>query len=359
MKSGSVIYLLAAFQALILALVYFIKARPNKYINPYYLLFMFTLSLACFSKYSFTQERFLLFPKFWFAIDTLFFVIVPFWYLSLRKGASNDKLIPTIDWIGLLPTLYQLGFLIFISQLDNGSLIQFSTSEDSRLSFFLFSLCAAITNIWFIVRSYYFTQSIHHLIVPRFLQLTQVFILALIIVWLTTTIVFTILAVEYGLSLKAYDAAFFCLAFSLLILSFVSFLHPNEYQLILKPFSKNESDFLKKLAKNVINEIEEKGLYLNPEISINTIALTVNESKNNCSKALNEVIGKNFNEVINEYRLAHFLKIAIKAENLTFTLVALAEESGFNNKVTFYQTFKKKYGTSPKKYLKKMSASSD
>ena len=73
---------------------------------------------------------------------------------------------------------------------------------------------------------------------------------------------------------------------------------------------------------------------------------------NQLSWLLNQVVGKNFNEFINQQRIEHFKKLAVDPSNSHISLIGLAYESGFNSKTVFNTTFKKEVGMTPKEYQK-------
>jgi AraC-like DNA-binding protein len=66
------------------------------------------------------------------------------------------------------------------------------------------------------------------------------------------------------------------------------------------------------------------------------------------SSFINQEYGKNFNELINDYRvdyIADVLKESPDSQN--FTLEAIAKSAGFNSRNTFIGAVKKKYGKTP------------
>ena len=67
---------------------------------------------------------------------------------------------------------------------------------------------------------------------------------------------------------------------------------------------------------------------------------------------LNDVMGKNFYGVVNEYRLREAIQI-METSGRKYTIEAIAEMVGFNSKSSFYACFKKFTGMSPKEYLEK------
>lgn len=69
---------------------------------------------------------------------------------------------------------------------------------------------------------------------------------------------------------------------------------------------------------------------------------------------LNQEIGMNFNDYINKRRVEYCLKMLKTGDWQKFTVQAMAEECGFNNRNSFTQAFKKFLGMTPATYLRKL-----
>jgi adenylate cyclase len=92
--------------------------------------------------------------------------------------------------------------------------------------------------------------------------------------------------------------------------------------------------------------------YLNPSLSLRLLADQIEVHPNHLSWLVNESLGKNFNEFINQYRIEHFKKLASDPSNAHISLIGLAYESGFNSKTVFNTAFKKLEGMTPKEFQK-------
>ena len=98
--------------------------------------------------------------------------------------------------------------------------------------------------------------------------------------------------------------------------------------------------------------MQENQPWLNPELSLRSLAKQISIHPNQLSWLLNENIGKNFNEYINHYRVNTFKQLSSDPKNKEFTVIGLAYDSGFNSKTVFNTYFKKETGLTPKEYLK-------
>jgi AraC-like DNA-binding protein len=115
---------------------------------------------------------------------------------------------------------------------------------------------------------------------------------------------------------------------------------------------KIDESELKKLNQKLLTYFDEEHPYLNAQLSLNSLAEAIDIHPNKLSYLINELMGINFNEFVNEYRLKYFKKIALLPENSHLTLLGIAYDSGFNSKSVFNSFFKKSEGITPSKWLK-------
>jgi len=108
---------------------------------------------------------------------------------------------------------------------------------------------------------------------------------------------------------------------------------------------------------NAMKEVmETKKPYLLEDFQIVDLAGTLNIPVHHCSFVLNNLIGKNFRDWINEYRIHSFLEqYPLKAQRMT--IESIAHECGFKSVATFYNAFKKETGIMPTAYFSQKKVS--
>jgi len=102
----------------------------------------------------------------------------------------------------------------------------------------------------------------------------------------------------------------------------------------------------------VVLEVEKA--YLDPGLSLDLLATRLSTNKNVLSGLINNHFSRNFNTLINEYRVNEVLKLFAENAQANLTLEAIASNAGFSNRVTFYNAFKKVTGVSPSFYLEQI-----
>ncbi len=125
---------------------------------------------------------------------------------------------------------------------------------------------------------------------------------------------------------------------------------------VMEPVAKYTTNSLKHpeeidLYTKFITLVENQQLYLNPDLKLVEVAKALNSNTGYLSRVINHQGGKNFQNIINEYRVNAFKEIVFTKDLSTYTLFAIANECGFKNKSTFYRVFKQYTGESPKQFI--------
>ncbi|MPN36528.1 hypothetical protein SDC9_184037 [bioreactor metagenome] len=68
---------------------------------------------------------------------------------------------------------------------------------------------------------------------------------------------------------------------------------------------------------------------------------------------INTKFNTNFPDFINSYRVQYALNLLAVIEEKNLTIESIAYESGFSNRTSFYNAFKKQTGKLPSEYIKK------
>lgn len=191
--------------------------------------------------------------------------------------------------------------------------------------------------------------------------------------WIVAAIIFfiaTYLAVELSVSIRQYDSRFTFQVVSVFItfyIVYVSFwgirktdafrnLAPIGLNLST-PFVTNNED-ADELAQALQESLERGQHYLDPDLSLIRLAEIMNIPPGKLSYAINNRLGKNFYDFVNEYRVKEFLKRLSEKQYAHLSLLGLAFECGFRSKSTFNAFFKKQTGQTPSAYKKTLEKKS-
>lgn len=122
-------------------------------------------------------------------------------------------------------------------------------------------------------------------------------------------------------------------------------------------FSRSEKikftdEQLKERKQQLLASIEKDELYRDQKLSVNKLAEHLSWPINDVSVIINESLSTNFNDLINEFRVNAFKKLATPNEIEKYSILGIAQEVGFGSKASFYRAFKKEMGITPTEYLK-------
>ena len=99
------------------------------------------------------------------------------------------------------------------------------------------------------------------------------------------------------------------------------------------------------LMKRIYEVIEEKQLYLNPNLKVADIAIALNTNRRAISDCINAHRGT-FRQFVNTYRVAHAQELLRSKPDITITDVWMS--SGFSSESSFFRIFKAATGDTPK-----------
>jgi AraC-like DNA-binding protein len=139
---------------------------------------------------------------------------------------------------------------------------------------------------------------------------------------------------------------------NLLVFTAVRYFGAFEQVTEIKPTkkSKDERYFQPDLASSVDKAILEGKIYMDPDITLEKLAESLNILPRDLSSLINRHFGINFYEFINRYRIEEAKKMLTSDNYKATTITEIYLEVGFNSKSVFYTFFKKLEGITPSQY---------
>ncbi len=101
--------------------------------------------------------------------------------------------------------------------------------------------------------------------------------------------------------------------------------------------------------------IERQRLYLDSELTLESLARVLGRSRHQVSYLLNRGVNQNFYRYINGLRVEHASDLLLDPDYSGWPVLRLALESGFSSKATFNRLFKEYKGQTPMEWRKKAS----
>lgn len=103
---------------------------------------------------------------------------------------------------------------------------------------------------------------------------------------------------------------------------------------------------------------EKDKVYLHPELKISHVSEKLNTNRTYISRLINDEMGMNFNEFVNNYRVNEAKRLMKDETTRNATLELIAEKSGFGSATSFARIFKSVTGMTPGNYREKVKVMS-
>lgn len=371
----SVILIIAAFQAFLLAFLLFAKkqkGREDYILSGYFLVSAITILLA----YLEIVNRNNGFPYPWLTNTSVppIMLLGPLIWLYVKSLTKQNFRLKWIYTLLLVPFVFVLTlFIVKFYTLSGAEKINVDSTESFRddYVFPLVSALIAISNIGYTIwglilieryrkkiKSYFsHTDSIDLAWLKFFLVSTLISYIAISGLYMADSIVGLM---DYNsLQVLGYGIV----SVFVLILGFYGLKNGNVFSShlvnvdvevklnageIAAPLSDDEQQFVGKL----LAQMNEKKFYQNPEITLAKLSDELKVTPDYLSGILNGRLNMNFFDFINHYRIEEFKKRCKDPQCKNLTLIAIAYDCGFNSKATFNRVFKKNVGSTPGEYYK-------
>jgi AraC-like DNA-binding protein len=110
------------------------------------------------------------------------------------------------------------------------------------------------------------------------------------------------------------------------------------------------------IRRHIERLLQEDQVFKENELRLDDLAAYLNINRHQLSQVINTYYGVNFFELINQYRIQYVKTLLENTQYEHMTIMQIAYESGFNNKVSFNRYFKKAFGMTPSAYRLKWAS---
>jgi AraC-like DNA-binding protein len=111
------------------------------------------------------------------------------------------------------------------------------------------------------------------------------------------------------------------------------------------------ADQLLDIEQKILEALNGSKIYLDPELSLQKMAMELQTSEINLSAVINNKLQKTFRTLINEHRVEAVKQKLIDPRSSNLSILGIAYQCGFNSEASFYRIFKLTTGLSPKAYM--------
>lgn len=114
-----------------------------------------------------------------------------------------------------------------------------------------------------------------------------------------------------------------------------------------KPFDEQQK---LELYKKMLHYLVSNEVYTDPKLTLKQLASDLGTNTRYLSQVINEFQGRNFNQMLNYYRVKKVMRLLVDNEAQSYSYVGLAQKAGFHSKSVFISAFKSQTGTTPSEF---------
>lgn len=363
----SLVVLLGALQALFFSIYLFFSPAENSIRKRTLAFFIFILSYNGFETLNWSSELY----KYLFIFDLFPFVLVfglgPCIYLyvrSFRASITMHRIWPYFSFIGIFFILRLSIFLTWILQVNLKKVFV----DVNRLDFWYGAIAEPMsvlvfTSFWFISVKEYRLMNLENTengtwteeekkVITRWLKTLLVVMGVFSLLWICT--------VGLPFIYNIGDEKYYVIEIALVVFIYwIGYAGYHRSRIIYITQQKKTQSYFDNLTaeeiKHCIDVLEKKmetnKLYLDPDLSLNSLALQIGVQPKMLSAVLNQVLQKGFSEYINTWRVEAVKQMILDPEKRHMTITGIAYDCGFNSQPTFQRAFKAVTGQTPRDYI--------
>ncbi|MGB7925005.1 MAG: helix-turn-helix domain-containing protein [Pyrinomonadaceae bacterium] len=363
----AILSILGAAQALLLALALASLKRGNQTVNRVLAALAVTTSITIIGSILNSTRYILLFPQVAQLHSPFNFLIPPLIYLYIKALISRESGFGKRTLRHFVPALACLLYYLPL----------YFRSREGKLAYML----AAFQNYppleWRIRSILIFSQSVFYLSLTIYLVVThsrklgkqaslveksnlfwaKSFIFVVLLCWAVATLRFffaydarawTMLIVPLSLSVWMYVMGYVTLRQAGAVIGAVDDVPPSKKYEKSTLTPERAEEYLKRITR--LMETEKP--YREGDLTLQKLATGLSISPHHLSQIINERLNQNFFDFVNAHRIEEAKRMLVDPGKKHYSILAIAEEVGFNSKSAFNTAFKKHASMTPSEFRK-------
>jgi AraC-like DNA-binding protein len=353
--------LLGAAQGILLALALLGLKQTNRTATRLLAAFMIVSAISIGSSFLHSTKYILLYPQLTQIASPFHFLFGPIIFLYIRVTASRESRLRKKELLHLIPFGLCLAYYLPL----------YLQSSVDKLDYLRTAFQNYPPTEWRIRSLLLFSQFFPYLVLTLSIFLAHARKTKgipsagrLNLLWLQTFIVMILITCGAGLfrlifNFGAETMLLIPLCFSIMVYvaGYMALKHPEALT------GENESPPSKKYEKSslaperaeaylkkLLHVMETENPYRDGDLTLQKLAERLSIPVNHLSQIINEQLGQNFIEFISSYRVKEAQKMLVDPAKKHYTVIAIAEEVGFNSKSAFNAVFKKQVNMTPSEY---------
>ncbi len=359
-----IIILSFSVQATILGLIFLVKKNGNKRANILWGCFLILFAYNIFYNVLYWTDFDVALKR---RLALVYFIPMslygPLFYLYVQVSVSKKTKLTKHSLIHFIPSIVVLALYLklYLLPLDiRDKLLKKGVFEESVIIVnprIVYSTLAIVMFSYSIATYVKFTKEFKHC------QNLQNWLRTISFCFLFFTLAWIIYDIFSYLELATPQYDYFITLFMIVFIvltSLFAHVYPqvNREKSLTQILTKSKKYGTSGLSQSVSLEYKEKllclmyveKLYLDGELQLAGLAKSLGLSRHHTSQVINEHFEMGFYDFINKFRVEEAKKLLAQNEHES-KIIEIAYKSGFNNKVSFYKSFKKFIGITPSEFI--------
>ncbi|MEP2935317.1 MAG: helix-turn-helix domain-containing protein [Gilvibacter sp.] len=299
-----------------------------------------------------TSSLEVIYPRFsgWFYFEVSF-LFGPLLFVYFECLLFDKQKLAWRDALHLIPIIVYWVFYADVLLLEGVSRLEYVYQNfNTRTMIWNYSLAGQLC-LYGIVLLYLLYRYKKHLTAKHY-----TYAILLLGVYATSTAVITYLT-EFAQGWR--DFAYYYLVNNLFILAvgIILYKDPQFIKQIRKKYlsSALSEEDMQSIKQKIEVAFGQESVYLKNNLTIDHLSAILDERSYHISQTFSSFLHENFNDYVNRHRIAHAKNLLLNPKYAHYKIEAIALESGFNNKVTFYKAFTKFVDDTPTGFKRKSS----
>lgn len=367
-----ILYAAASLQGVFLSIILWrtkVNQPANRILTALLLIISFHLVLVGFDE----REFFMTFPhlsRISWVIGTLYGPLVFVFIQLLTRSLLKPRWLNAFAFLPfLIVFVNQLPYFIQLAETKRSYLDSFSEAMKDDFGWnnqfvSLVQVLFVVGNLWYYLRwERKRSQEFSSMEEVRILWLRD-FLLFLLAITFFGVVVFFARTWQISFLADFYRFHFIGVVFLFYWLSYKALTQPVLFGIVETPAAPEkyrksavEETQLEEAFRRIRQALESERLFAQTDLTLTELSEKSGVPRHQVSQAINTLYKGNFFDLVNDYRVAEFKRLAVDPTKKHLSLLGIAQEAGFNSKASFYAVFKKKTGLTPSQYLENPPAS--
>lgn len=368
----SYINLAGAIHALIQSIVLFWTPKGIRRANRYMALFLLALAVGMANGMIALLGLYDAWPVLAVLMGSVALAYHPLFYLHIRALTAPDRLGKAADWLHGAPFL--LGVLVwtaYLGQRSGGSALGGLAGAAARSPWSFVLIAAALQSVAYITaivrllrRHSARIKAAYSTIDPVDLGWLRRRLTVFVTIWAVGLALIAVVRLDSRAMVLVGQLVAFLTALNMFAAGYRALLQPETFFGPLEEGparrygrSSLSPENAELIRSRLLEWMERERPYLDPEMTLPKLALSLDIPVAHLSRVLNDTLGRNFYEFINQYRVREARRRLASPDAEREKIIAIASECGFNSLATFNRVFKELAGRTPSAYRKAPTSS--